>query len=52
MPKEKATPERINVFFSDEALARLKSESQKRGLPVSTFVRMIVMEYLDAQAKK
>ena len=52
LPKEKANTERINVFFSGEALEELKAEALKRGMTVSGIVRMIVLEYLEAQKDK
>lgn len=45
-PKSPENTERINVFFSKAVLERLKSETTERGMTVSGFVRMIVMEWL------
>jgi predicted DNA binding CopG/RHH family protein len=45
-PKSPENTERINVFFSKAVLERLKSEATERGMTVSGFVRMIVMEWL------
>lgn len=45
-PKRKENTERINVFFSEEALNDLKKEAQNKGMTVSGLVRMIVLEYL------
>ena len=52
MPREKANPVKVNVFFSDEAIEQLKVEAQKRGTTLSGIIRMIVLEHLDAQAEK
>ena len=48
-PKEKANTERINVFFSLDALQKLKDEAMEKGLSVSGLVRMIVLQYLATQ---
>lgn len=45
-PKAPENTERINVFFSPEALERLKAEASLRGMSVSGLVRMIVLEWL------
>lgn len=45
-PRKKQNTERINVFFSEETVRLLKSESENRGMTVSSLVRMIVMEWL------
>lgn len=45
-PRPKANSERINVFFSDDILQRLKSMAAEKGTSVSGLVRMIVLEYL------
>lgn len=45
-PREKSNTERINVFFSPEALEQLKKEAEQKGTSVSGLVRMIVLEYL------
>lgn len=42
--KEKEYTERINVFFTKEQLQDLKKEAEKKGLPVSVYVRMIVVK--------
>lgn len=46
-PREKANTERINVFFSSDALQKLKDEANSKGTSVSGLVRMIVLEYLN-----
>ena len=48
-PKSKENTERINVFFSTEALERLKGEASERGMSVSGLVRMIVLEWLKGE---
>lgn len=45
-PRPKANSERINVFFSDDALQKLKALANEKGTSVSGLVRMIVLEYL------
>lgn len=50
-PKSKENTERINVFFSTEALERLKAEASERGMSVSGLVRMIVLEWLKGEKK-
>lgn len=45
--KSPENTERINVFFSKAVLERLKLEAADRGMTVSGFVRMIVMEWLN-----
>lgn len=46
-PREKTNTERINVFFSSEALQKLKEKANEKGTSVSGLVRMIVLEYLN-----
>jgi len=46
-PREKSNTERINVFFSSEALQQLKLLAKEKGTSVSGLVRMIVLEYLN-----
>ena len=45
-PREKSNSERINVFFSPEALSELKRLAAEKGTTVSGLVRMIVLEFL------
>lgn len=45
-PKSPENTERINVFFSKAVLDRLKAEASERGMTVSGFVRMVVLEWL------
>lgn len=45
-PREKSNSERINVFFSPEALDKLKTLASEKGTTVSGLVRMIVLEFL------
>lgn len=47
-PRVKTNTERINVFFNEDTVRTLKSESEKRGMTVSSFVRFIVLEWLRA----
>jgi len=51
-PKSPENTERINVFFSPAVLERLKREAAGRGMTVSGFVRMIVMEWLKGGKQK
>ena len=45
-PRPKANSERINVFFSDDIVQKLKELAHEKGTTVSGLVRMIVLEYL------
>jgi len=45
-PRTKTNTERINVFFSEDTVRTLKSESEKRGMTVSSLIRFIVLEWL------
>ena len=45
-PKEKDNTERVNVFFSEDILSKLREEAKKKGMTVSGLVRMITMMYL------
>ena len=46
MPKQKDNTERINVFLTPEALAKLKAQASEKGMTVSGYVRFIVLEHL------
>jgi len=46
-PKSKENSERINVFFTPEVLEKLRKTAQAKGMTVSGYVRMIVMEHLE-----
>lgn len=48
-PREKEYTERINVFFTPEQLAQVKAESDKLGLTVSAYVRMVVMQTINKE---
>lgn len=50
-PRPKANTERTNVFFSQEVMEELRELSKEKGMSVSGFIRMIVLEYL-ANTKK
>jgi hypothetical protein len=50
-PKSPDNTERINVFFSKAVLKQLKIEAKERGMTVSGFVRMIVLEWLKGGRK-
>ena len=43
-PKVKEFTERINVFFKPEQLKRIKVESDKLGISVSAYIRMVVLK--------
>lgn len=45
-PKPKMNSERINVFFSNDVISKLKAIAAERGTSLSGIVRMIVLEYL------
>jgi hypothetical protein len=45
-PRPKANSERINVFFSEDVLKRLRALAEERGTSVSGIVRWIVLEFL------
>lgn len=45
-PRSSENSERINVFFSPAVLERLKQEAAERGMTVSGFVRMVVLEWM------
>lgn len=47
-PRIKQNTERINGFFSEDTVRQLKSESEKRGMTVSSLIRFIVLEWLRA----
>ena len=51
-PKSPENTERINVFFSKAVLEQLKGEAKERGMTVSGFVRMIVLEWLKGCGKR
>ena len=44
-PREKENTNRINVFFSDEMLEKIKQEAKEKGTTVSGLIRLIVYEY-------
>jgi len=48
-PRPVANSERTNVFFSPEVMEKLKRVAQEKGTSVSGLIRMIVLEYLQAQ---
>lgn len=45
-PRPKANSTRINVFFSDEVVEKLKTLAEEKGTSVSGLIRMIVLEHL------
>lgn len=45
-PRKKQNTERINVFFTEETVRELKAEAERKGMTVSSLVRMIVLEWL------
>lgn len=45
-PRKKRNTERINVFFAEETVRELKAEAERKGMTVSSLVRMIVLEWL------
>lgn len=49
-PKSKEFTERINVFFKQEQLERIKIEADKLGISVSAYVRMVVLKEVKLNA--
>lgn len=45
-PRKKQNTERINVFFTEETVRELKAEAERKGMTVSSLVRMIALEWL------
>lgn len=52
MAKPKANTERVNVFFSEDVLNRIKEEAEKKGMTVSGYVRYVVLEHLNLLRQK
>ena len=48
-PREKEFTERINVFFTQEQIERIKAEAERVGLTVSAYVRMVVMKEVNGK---
>jgi antitoxin component of RelBE/YafQ-DinJ toxin-antitoxin module len=48
--KEKNT-ERISTFLTKEVLEELKQEAKKRGLTVSSLIRMLILECIREKEK-
>ena len=46
MAKQKENTERINIFLSPKILEKLKSLASEKGMTVSGFIRLIILEYL------
>lgn len=46
-PREKENTHRVNVFFSDEILEKIKKEAKEKGTTVSGLIRLIVHEYFN-----
>lgn len=42
-PKVSTFTERVAVFFTKEQLDKIKAEAEKQGLPVSVFIRMVLI---------
>lgn len=49
-PRVKTNTERINVFFSEDTVSKLKEQAEVRGMTVSSLVRFIVLEWLRSVA--
>ena len=45
-PKGSINTERVNVFFSPEAVKKLKELADEKGTTLSGIIRMITLEYL------
>ena len=43
-PKVSTFTERIAVFFTKEQLDKIKAEAEKQGLPLSVFIRMVLIK--------
>ena len=52
MPKEKQNGKRVSTHIPDKTYDTLKAEAQKKGLTVSSLIRMIVMEYTEKPKEK
>ncbi len=46
LPKQKENTERINIFLSPQIVEKLKSLASEKGMTVSGFIRLIILEYL------
>lgn len=51
LARPKENTDKINVFIPHDALESLKLEASKKGMTVSGFVRMLILEYLDEKKK-
>lgn len=43
-PKVSTFTERIAVFFTKEQLNKIKAEAERQGLPLSVFIRMVLIK--------
>ena len=43
-PKVSTFTERVAVFFTKEQLDKIKAEAEKQGLPLSVFIRMVLIK--------
>lgn len=46
MAKQKENTERINIFLSPDVVKTLKKIASEKGMTVSGFIRLIILEYL------
>lgn len=44
MAKPKTNTEKVSIFLSPELLEELKREAEEKGLNLSAYIRMIVLE--------
>lgn len=43
-PKSITFTERVAVFFTKEQLDKIKAEAERQGLPLSVFIRMVLIK--------
>jgi macrodomain Ter protein organizer (MatP/YcbG family) len=52
MSRPKLNERRASTFVPYSVFDKLKDLAQKKGLTVSSLLRMLILEYLDKQAKQ
>ena len=45
LAKQKENTERINIFLSPKIVEKLKLSASEKGMTVSGFIRLIILEY-------
>ena len=48
MPKPIENTERISTFVTSEQLSELKTQAKSKGMTVSGFIRMLIIDGIDA----